>query len=125
MPSTRFTGMTKQQRLCAWMHVMSGLAIMLLLSVTLAYFASRFGDSSISAESKPLLGSVAIAVGTALCMVAGLEIVGGLAFLASKPFGRPLLLLSAAFHVINVPIGTALSIYTFWAFFRAGSHISS
>ncbi len=111
--------MINHQRLCAWLHVVSGVAIMLVLSVTLAFLASQFAGSSLSPHVKPLLGSVGIAIGTAVCMVAGVELIGGVAFLASKPIGRPLLLLSAAFHVVNLPIGTALSIYTFWAFFRA------
>lgn len=117
--------MTNHQRICAWLHVISGVAIMLLLSVTLAYLASQFSGSSVSSHAKSLLGSVGLAVGTALCMVAGVEIIGGVAFLTSKPIGRPLLLLSAAFHVVNLPLGTALSIYTFWAFFRAATQVRS
>lgn len=105
-------------RLCAWLHVISGLAILIVLSLTLAFLASQYSGSSIPQEIKSLLGTVGLALGTALCVVAGVELVGGIAFLTSRPVGRPLLLLSAAFHVINVPLGTALSIYTFWALLR-------
>lgn len=111
--------MTDHPRLCAWLHIVSGLAILLLLSATLAYVAAHYGTSGIPGQVKAVLGSVGIAAGTALCIVAGLELVGGVAFLSARPIGRPLLLLSSAFHVINVPLGTALSIYSFWALLRA------
>lgn len=114
------TSSSRSLRICAWLHVVSGLAVMLLLSLTLAYLASRYGSSGLSDHVKSLLGSAGIAAGTALCIVAGVELVGGVAVLAGRPIGRPLLLLSAAFHVINVPLGTALSVYTFWVFFSRG-----
>lgn len=111
--------MPNHPRTCAWLHIVSGLAIMLLLSGTLAYVAAHYGSSSIPEQVKAILGSAGMAVGTALCIVAGLELVGGVAFLSARAIGRPLLLLSSAFHVINVPLGTALSIYSFWALLKA------
>ena len=113
--------MVDHPRICAWLHVISGLAILLLLSVGLAYVAGQYAGSAVTPQVKSLLGSVGLAVGTALCIVAGVELIGGVAFLASKPVGRPLLILSAAFHTINVPIGTALSVYTFWALLGANA----
>ncbi|MFT3664981.1 hypothetical protein [Piscinibacter sp.] len=110
--------MLNHSRLCAWLHLVSGVAIIVVLSVVLATAASQYADSALSPFVKSLMGSVGLVVGTALCIVAGIELVGAAAFLASKPIGRPLLLLSAAFHVINFPIGTALSVYTFWALLR-------
>lgn len=111
--------MVNHPRTCAWLHIVSGLAIMLLLSGTLAYVAAHYGSSTLPEQVKALLGGAGVAVGTALCIVAGLELIGGVAYLSNRSLGRPLLLLSSAFHVINVPIGTALSIYSFWALFKA------
>lgn len=109
----------RHQRLCAWLHVVSGVAILVLLSASLAYVAARYSASALPSHVKAVVGSAGIAVGTALCIVAGVELIGGVASLIGKPVGRPLLLLSSAFHVINVPIGTALSVYTFWALLKA------
>jgi formate/nitrite transporter FocA (FNT family) len=117
------TGMIDHQRVCAWLHVLSGVAIMVLLSASLAYVASQFASSEITPQVKSLLGSIGLAIGTSLCIVAGAELIGGVAFLASKPMGRPLLLLSSAFHVINVPLGTALAVYTYWSFFRGKAQL--
>jgi len=111
--------MVNHSRLCAWLHLISGVAIIVVLSVILATAASQYTSSSLSPYVKSLMGTVGLVVGTALCIVAGIELVGAAAFLASKPIGRPLLMLSAAFHVINFPIGTALSIYTFWVLLRS------
>lgn len=105
-------------RICAWLHLVSGVAILVVLSVVLAAVAAQVAGGTVSAQTRALMGTVGLALGTALCVVAGVELVGAVATLAGKPIGRPLLLLSAAFHVINLPIGTALGVYTFWALLR-------
>ena len=130
-------------RICAWLHVLSGVAVMLLLSASLAYLASHYSGSAIPEQVKALLGSAGVAIGTAVSGEAGeplqvpqtsprdlardvrpvrwLEIGGGVAFLAGKPIGRPMLLLSSSFQLINLPIGTALAVYSYWALLRAPS----
>ncbi|MBK6716268.1 MAG: hypothetical protein IPG57_14535 [Burkholderiales bacterium] len=108
-------------RICAWLHVLSGVAVMLLLSASLAYLASHYSGSAIPEQVKALLGSAGVAIGTAVCLVAGVELIGGVAFLAGKPIGRPMLLLSSSFQLINLPIGTALAVYSYWALLRAPS----
>ncbi|MBI5270261.1 MAG: hypothetical protein HY856_11360 [Burkholderiales bacterium] len=117
--------MINHPRVCAWLHLLSGVALIVALSLVLAVAASGYSGSGLAPGLKSLLGTVGLVVGTALCVVAGVELVGAAASLAGKPIGRPLLLLSAAFHVINVPLGTALGVYTFWALLRRGAPASS
>lgn len=105
-------------RIAAWLHIVSGLCILVTLSGLLAFAAAYHGSAALPEDLKGKLGTVALVLGTALSVVAGLEILGGVAFLNGKGFGRPLLLLSSALHVANLPFGTALSMYTFWAFAR-------
>jgi hypothetical protein len=111
--------MTDHSRICAWLHVLSGVAVMLLLSASLAYLASHYSSSNLPEQVKALLGGAGVAIGTAICLVAGVELIGGVAFLSGKALGRPLLLLSSTFQLINLPIGTALGLYTYWALMKA------
>lgn len=105
-------------RLAAWLHVVSGVCILLALSAALAYVAASYAGSGLQADLKAMLGTVGLVAGTALSVVAGLELIGGVAHLAGLAVGRPLLLLSSAFQLANVPLGTGLAIYTFWALSR-------
>jgi hypothetical protein len=110
---------TDHPRVAAWLHIVSGLCILLVMSGTLAWVASSYGSSTLPEGVKAILGTVGLAVGTALSLVAGLELLGGVALLSGKALGRPVLLLSSVFQLANVPFGTALGLYTFWALLRS------
>lgn len=110
--------MISHQKISAWLHVGSGLCIMVVLSVALAFMATYYGTSPIPSGVKASLATVGLAVGTALSVIAGIELVGGVAFLTGKSFGRGLLLFSSALQLVNLPFGTALGVYTFWALLR-------
>lgn len=105
-------------RLCAWLHIVSGVCILVVMSLVLAYVASSYSTSSLPEGIKSVLGSAGIAIGTALSVIAGAELIGGVAYLSARPLGKPLLLLSSALQLVNLPFGTALGLYTFWEFFR-------
>jgi hypothetical protein len=105
-------------RVAAGLHIVSGACILLALSVALAYVAASYAGSGLQGDLKAILGTVGIVVGTALSVIAGLELVGGVAHLAGLAIGRPLLILCSAFQLANVPLGTALAIFTFWALSR-------
>ena len=44
------------------------------------------------------------------------SIVGGIATLYNKSWGFPTLMVSGCLGLLNIPIGTALGIYTIWVF---------
>lgn len=44
------------------------------------------------------------------------SIIGGIAQLNNKSWGLPLLLISGCLGLLNLPIGTALGVYTLWVY---------
>lgn len=46
------------------------------------------------------------------------SIIGGLGQLGGKKWALPLLLISGCLSLLNIPIGTALGVYTFWVYFE-------
>lgn len=109
-------------RIAAWLHIVSALLLLVLLAFGLAQVAASYHQATGLAEDlKGRLGTVALVVGTAVSVLAGLELLGGVALLSGKAMGRPLLMLCSGMQVINVPFGTALAMYTFWAFARRGA----
>lgn len=106
-------------RLAAWLHIVSALLLLVLMAVALATVAASYHQAAgLAADLKGRLGTVALVLGTAVSVLAGLELLGGVALLNGKPLGRPLLLLCSGLQVANLPFGTALAMYTFWAFAR-------
>jgi hypothetical protein len=62
-----------------------------------------------------ILGLVAVVV-CGLLVVLGLPgIIGGWALLTERRWGRPLVLVLGVLALFNIPIGTAVGIYTLWA----------
>lgn len=106
-------------RLAAWLHIVSAVLLLVLLALGLAGIAASYAQATGLAEDlKGRLGTLALVLGTAVSVLVGLELLGGVALLNGKRLGRPLLLLCSALQVINLPFGTALAMYTFWALAR-------
>lgn len=58
-------------------------------------------------------------VAAGFCLVTGIpEIIGGWGLLRHARWSRVVVLVMAAFNVINPPLGTALGIYAFWVLFN-------
>jgi len=47
-----------------------------------------------------------------VCSVPG--IVGGIGLLKMRSWARPLVLIVGCFHLLSIPFGTALGVYTLW-----------
>ena len=62
-----------------------------------------------------ILGIIAVVVGGFLAVLSLPGIIGGWGLYAGRSWGRPVVLVLGALHILNVPFGTALGIYTFWA----------
>src|SRR5215472_10910813 len=62
-----------------------------------------------------VLGIAGVALGTFLAVLALPGIIGGWALFTGRSWGRPLVLVLGVLHLINIPLGTALGIYTLWA----------
>jgi hypothetical protein len=62
-----------------------------------------------------ILGLIAVVAGGFLAVLALPSILGGWALMTGRPWGRIVVLIVGALHIMNVPLGTALGVYTFWA----------
>jgi hypothetical protein len=64
-------------------------------------------------EATPILGIVAVAVACFLLVLSLPGLLAGYGLLQRRPWARILALVVGALHVYNIPIGTALGVYTF------------
>lgn len=105
-------------KLSAWLHIAAGLIALLLIGLTTAFF----GAAMVFVEAPPELRALVAAFGTIIVVVLGaaalVGLVAGVACLDGWSVGRPLILVASALQLLNVPLGTALGIYTFWAYLR-------
>ena len=71
---------------------------------------------SIEGDNVPLtiMGSVALFVTLILAIFSIPEIIGGVALLRYKNWARYLILIIAVLNLFNIPIGTAVGVYSIW-----------
>ena len=62
-----------------------------------------------------ILGLIAVVICGLLVLLGLPGIIGGWALLTERRWGRPLVLVLGVLALINIPIGTAVGIYTLWA----------
>src|SRR4051812_38543123 len=62
-----------------------------------------------------VLGILAIVIGCFLALLALPGIIGGWALYAGRSWARPVVIVLGILHLMNIPFGTALGIYTLWA----------
>ena len=102
------------------LHIVYGL-ILLGLSLTL-FFGLGLAGSIVLVSGDPNSATLLGVIGTGLSGFFGLlalpNLIGGWALLAGKSWGRILVLVLGFIHLIDIPIGTALGIYTIWALLR-------
>ncbi len=65
-------------------------------------------------EAAVILGIVGTAVGTFLIVLSVPGIVGGIALLKKRPWGRILAMVVGIIDIVDIPLGTALGVYTLW-----------
>lgn len=75
------------------------------------------GGGLISGDRDAILitGAVGTAVGAFLMIVSLPGVICGIALLRRLSWGRILALIVGALNLLNIPLGTALGIYTIWA----------
>ena len=104
----------------AILHMAFG-AMSLLAALILCAIFGLAGGIVISQGQHDVAGILSI-VGIALCglltLLALPGIIGGWALYTGRSWGRPLVLVLGILDFLNVPIGTALGIYTLWALTR-------
>lgn len=106
--------MDKHVTAVAVLHI--GFGAMGLLAACFVFLAIA-GGGILSGELEAIFitTGIASAVGGFLALTSLPSVIGGLGLLGRKSWARMLTLVVAVFHVLNVPIGTAVAVYTFWA----------
>ncbi len=88
----------------------AGIGIMVLFSS----LAAISGDP----QANAVLSTIGAVVGTILVMVAIPGIIGGIGLLRGHSWARVVALIVGGLDLFDIPIGTALGIYTFWVLMR-------
>lgn len=107
--------MTKEKHLTilAILYIAKG-AIVLLVGLTAFGLLSGIGAATGDPTALAVLGTIGT-VAFLLMFVLGLPgVIGGIGLLNHQPWARILVLVLGFLHLIEIPIGTALGIYTIW-----------
>jgi hypothetical protein len=109
--------MKKHIQIVAALHIALG-ALSLMGAITVLAIFGIAGSIVVSQgqhQAAGILGIVAVALVSFLAALALPGIIGGWALLTGRSWGRPLVLVLGVLHLINIPLGTILGIYTLWA----------
>ena len=112
--------MNKHIQIVAALHIALG-ALSLLGAIAVFVVFGIAGSIVVSQgehQAAGILGIIAVALGIVLAALALPGIIGGWALFTGRSWGRPVVLVLGALHLLNIPFGTALGIYTFWALLR-------
>lgn len=104
-------------QIVAALHIAMG--VLTLLGAICVFLFMGMAAGIVVSNGEPgtagITGLLAIVIAGFLTLLALPSIIGGVALLTGRAWARPLVLVLGALHLLNVPIGTALGIYTFWA----------
>jgi hypothetical protein len=95
-----------------WLHLAAaGFAIVIggFVFVVLTIIGLSIHDH----EATPILGIVAVSVACFLLLLSLPGLLAGYGLLRRRPWARILAIVVGALHLYNIPIGTALGVYTF------------
>lgn len=105
--------MDQHVKIVAILSIIFG-ALMAFLGIALFVMIAGAGVASGEQDALIVTGGVGMLVG-GLCVFLGLpSIIGGVGLLKHRDWGRILILIVAAFSLLNIPFGTAYGIYAFW-----------
>ena len=96
-----------------------GLIVMLVLGGVAGILAMGVGNGSSTdladgRTAAPWLGLAGLVVAIFLVTLSLPSIIGGWGLLKFKSWSRVLMIILSAFHLLNIPFGTALGIYGLW-----------
>jgi hypothetical protein len=86
--------------------LLAGIIIMVLLS--------SIGVLTHEPQAMAILSAVGVGIGTFFIVVSVPGLIAGIGLLRSQGWSRILALIVGAFDLLDIPLGTALGVYTFW-----------
>ena len=76
--------------------------------------SANYEDSTVGA---PIVAAIGVGVAIFLLVLAAPSIIGGWGLLKFKSWSRPLMIVVSVFHLLHIPLGTALGVYGLWVLF--------
>jgi hypothetical protein len=89
-------------------------AIALIIGALVFFLLSGIGILSGDLEAAGILGVIGIGILVIMAVLATPGIIAGFGLLARKNWARILAMILGGLHLLEVPIGTALGVYTLW-----------
>ena len=89
-------------------------AIALLIGIFVFFLLSGIAIISGDLEAAGVLGLIGVAIAVFMALLATPGLIAGFGILARKNWGRILAIILGALHLLEIPIGTALGVYTLW-----------
>ncbi len=104
-------------QIVAILHIALGVIALLCAVAIFLFFgmATAVVTSQGDRHAAGITAIVGVVLGVFLTILSLPGMLGGWALYSGRPWGRPVILVLSALHVLNFPIGTALSVYSFWA----------
>jgi hypothetical protein len=109
--------MKKHIELLGILHIVySGFG--LLMGIGLFILLSAIGAITGNDVATGILGFLGFILGALLSVFAIPGIIAGIGLLNLRPWARILAIIMACIDAFNIPIGTALTVYTFWVLLK-------
>jgi hypothetical protein len=93
-------------------------ALGFVLGIGIISLFSALGAITRDPQANAILATIGGVVGTIMIVVAIPGVIGGIGLLRRQPWARILALIIGAVDLLDIPLGTALGIYTFWVLMR-------
>lgn len=107
-------------QIVAALHFFFGATILLGAVAVVLAMGIPFGItlSQGETEAPKVLGIIGFLITTFLAVLSLPGIIGGWGLFTGRTWGKPVVLVLSVLHLFNIPFGTALGIYSFWALLR-------
>lgn len=99
------------------LFVVGGIILIVIANTLFARFSQAGPPPEVTSWLRPFL----TAIGCLILAKAGAGLIAGLGLLQREPWGRTLALVVGFISLFNIPIGTALGVYTLWVLLPARS----
>lgn len=107
-------------KIVGWLHIaMSVLGV--LIGVFVFIILTTVGVVADDPEAMSILTIVAFFTAGLMLIFALPGFIAGYGVLKRKSWGRILAIILGVFHLVNIPLGTVLGIYTLWALMQEGA----
>lgn len=91
--------------------------IALIVMGGVATFLSQSQADYSNGVAPSVIAAIGFAAGIFFLVLAAPSIIGGWGLLKFKPWSRVLMIIVSIFHLLHIPLGTALGVYGLWVLF--------